>query len=220
VIVLDKSTNTVVKSLHGNGKGKATANEKQIYERLSANGGHPGLLHYHGPFETGIRLEFAPVDLRSYLQTPDRDFGIEQTIRWAKQIAHGLRHVHENNVIHGNLTCRNILLDPYLNTKLIDFASSSLDESPLLGVVTASHRYPGLTPSCKADIFALGSTFFEIMTDETPYAELTDNEIAARYAKGRLPKTELLGPMGHVIMNCWRGRYDSCEDVIRDIDGM
>jgi serine/threonine protein kinase len=104
---------------------------------------------------------------------------MEQRLRWARQITDTLCFVHSKNVIYKDLTCRNILLDAHLNAKLADFASSLLDGCPLLVAVAASHQYPGPAVSILGDIFALGSTFYEIMTGGVPYPEFSNKEIKA-----------------------------------------
>ena len=112
------------------------------------------------------------------------------------------------------------MLDVHLNAKLADFAGSSLDGSPLLVAVTASHRYPGPPLSILEDIFALGSTIYEIMTGGVPYPKCSDKEIKARYLESDFPNTKSLGSIGDIIMRCWQGQYNSCDAIIRDIDGM
>ena len=116
-------------------------------------------------------------------------------LRWAKQVTHALYFVHGKHVIHGDLTCGNIFLDEHLNVKLADFGGSSIDGSPLLVQVTASHRYPGQLLSVQGDIFALGSTLYEIMAGVVPYHELTEEEIEARYKKGTFPKQSYSGQL-------------------------
>lgn len=221
MICLDKPSQTIVKSPHGEENKDDIAIEKRIYERFSEHGGHEGLLHYHGPYESGIRLEFAcNGNLRSFLKKRAKDIDIERRLRWAKQITNALRFVHSTHVVHGDVTCGNILLDGQLNTKLSDFGGSSLDGSPLLVAVTASHRCPGSALSMQGDIFALGSTLYEIMTGVVPYYECSEEEVKARYSKGKFPETKFLGSIGDIITRCWHGRYSRFEAIITDINGM
>ncbi|KAH6712138.1 kinase-like domain-containing protein [Leptodontidium sp. MPI-SDFR-AT-0119] len=221
MVCLDEASQTVVKSPHGQENEDDIAIEKRIYERFSEHGGHEGLLYYHGPYELGIRLDFAcNGNLRSFLKKPGKDIDIELRLRWAKQIGDALRFVQATNVVHGDVTCGNILLDGQFNTKLSDFGGSSLDGSPLLVAVTASHRCPGPAVSIQGDIFALGSTLYEIMTGDVPYHELPEEEVEARYSKGEFPETNFLGPIGDVITLCWHGQYSSFDTIITDIEGM
>jgi hypothetical protein len=62
---------------------------------------------------------------------------------------------------------------------LADFAGSSLDRCPLLVAVTASYQYPKPAVSILGDIFALSSTFYEIMTRGVPYPKFFNKEIKA-----------------------------------------
>jgi serine/threonine protein kinase len=123
-------------------------------------------------------------------------------LRWAVQVAEALDFVHRCGVIHGDVNGFNVLLDRHLNAKLADFAGSSLDGSPLLIGVTASHEYPGPLLSAKADIFALGSTLYELMTESRLYAGLSDEMILDCYFKGKFPETESLGTIGGIITKC------------------
>jgi serine/threonine protein kinase len=170
----------------------------------------------------GIRLEFACNNtLRSFIAKENFPLDIESLqLRWAKQVTDALCFVHGKHVIHGDLTCSNIFLNEHLNAKVADFCSSSIDGSPLLVQVTASHRYPGPLLSVQGDIFALGSTLYEIMTGVVPYHELSEEEIEARYSKRDFPETKSLGLVGGIIMGCWQGRYDCVDSIVTDMEGM
>src|ERR1700722_6561546 len=120
--------------------------ERRIYERISEHSGHKGLLCYHSPYKSSIRLEFVCNNtLRSFIRSPTKDINIENLrLRWARQITDTLYFLYSKHIIHRDLTCGNIFLDEHLNAKLGDFYSSLLDRSPLLVEVTVSHKYPRL----------------------------------------------------------------------------
>jgi serine/threonine protein kinase len=135
--------------------------EQQVYERLADCRGHKGILSYHGTFESGIRLQYAPNhSLKSFVKKHDVDSG--QPLRWAAQIIEAVDFIHRAGIIHGDLTCANIFLDENLNAKLAGFARSSIDGSLILIAVTASHKYPGPLLSIKGDLIALGSVLYKI----------------------------------------------------------
>ncbi|KAI9046951.1 hypothetical protein LZ554_009026 [Drepanopeziza brunnea f. sp. 'monogermtubi'] len=104
-----------------------------------------------------------------------------------------------------------------LDAKIADFGGSSLDGSPLLIAVTASHRSPGPSLSIQGDLFALGSTMYSIMTGDAPYATIDEEEIRALYAQSKFAETTELGPIGHLITNCWQGRYHAANTVVAGI---
>ncbi|KAK3905293.1 kinase-like domain-containing protein, partial [Staphylotrichum tortipilum] len=106
-------------------------------------------------------------------------------MRWAVQIAEALAFAHQCSVVHGDLNGFNVLLDRRLDAKLADFAGSSLEGLPLLICVTASHERPGDVLCPEADIFALGSTLYEIMAESRPHAGLSETEIEQRYQRGK-----------------------------------
>lgn len=218
LVVLDKPSETVIKTPLHDDCSDLLLREQKIYERFTQRGGHEGILHYYGAIENGIRLEYAPNgNLRSFHNRNQVDG--KQKLQWAVQIAQALHFTHLAGIIHGDLTCQNVLLDAKLNTRLSDFAGSSLDGSPLLIAVTASHEYPGPALSVQGDLFAFGSVLYEMMTGKAPYTELADDEILGRYAKGDFPATESLHAIGNVIRKCWQGHYDGFEWVVGDLNG-
>ena len=81
--------------------------------------------------------------------------------------------------------CNNIFLDENLDARLGDFAGSSIDgETPLICYET-SHEHPEMAGiSIKSEVFAVGSTLYEIMTGSKPYKELSDQQIRNAYRQG------------------------------------
>ena len=91
MICLDQASQTIIKSPHGEENLDDIAIERRIYERIREHGGHEGLLHYHGPYESGLRLEFASnSSLRSFVRKHASDIDLEQRLYWARQIANTL----------------------------------------------------------------------------------------------------------------------------------
>lgn len=218
LVLFDKASQTVVKSPLGQGKADIDV-ERRIYERFKEHGGHENIVRYLGPYDIGIRLEYIHIyDFGGYIRANKVDY--EQKIRWAQQIISALCFVHARGVVHGDLNIFNILLDANLNAKLADFAGSSLDGSPLLVVVTESHRRPGDTCCVEADIFAFGSTLYTIVTGQSPYHDLSDYEIDERFVHGSFPQTDSLGPLGKIISKCWRDEYPDAKSVHKEIEGM
>ncbi|KAF2263958.1 kinase-like protein [Lojkania enalia] len=221
VVCLDPSTDTVVKFPHLDEHKEHIRVERAIYKRFEDRGGHVGLLRYFGPYESGLRLQFAKnYGLRKYIQDHGRNLSLEQRLRWCQQIADALAYVHSSGVIHGDLEAGNVFLDNNLNAKVADFAGSSLDGSPLLVAVTSSHRYPGPLLSKQADIFALGSTIFEVMCGRAPYNGSTDKDITDFFGESKYPETKSLGPIGDIVTGCWQGMYSSADTVAMSINGI
>lgn len=221
LVCLDSTSNTVVKSAHDAQTQPFIDAEKRIYERLDERGGHAGVLKYFGAHdESSIRLQYAAKnDLRTYFHHHASTVSMSQRRKWTTQIVEALEFVHRVGVVHGDLTCANVLLDEDLNAKVADFSGSSLDGSPLLVHVTASHAHPVYAGSVKGDLFALGSLLYQIVTGKPPYSGLTDRQIEDRYAKGEFPVTDTLGVIGNVIRGRWEGKYDNASIIVEDVRG-
>jgi serine/threonine protein kinase len=219
MVCLDAASQTVIKIPHDEIHFGSAQVERRIYKWFQYCG-HDELLQYHGSFDKfGIRLEYAPgFNLCSTL-SKRTVIDPNQRFRWVQQITDAVAFVHSVNVIHGDLTGSNVFLTKHLVAKLADFGGSSLDGSDLLVAVTDSHRYPGVLLSTHADVFALGSMIYHIMTGTAPYHSHSADEIEELFQKGEFPSTTSLGSVGQVITKCWKAKYDSAEDVRNDIEG-
>ncbi|OCL09452.1 kinase-like protein [Glonium stellatum] len=219
MVFLDSTSNTVVKSPLSERDRGTIKIEREIYERFTQHGGHEGLLQYVEPFGTGIRLEFASNQgILPYIRKHKSNISFEQRLRWCEELSCTLFYIHSNKIIHGDLKCNNIFLDGALHSKVADFGGSSMDGSGLSVQVTASHRSPGVLNSIEGDLFALGSSFYEILTGEAPYAGREEDEIRSLFSESKFPEaTTSLGPMGDIILGCWQGKYVTAHEVYTKI---
>jgi serine/threonine protein kinase len=219
-VCLDAASQTAIKTSYNDDNRRGIEVEKQIYERFEQQGGHYGILQYHSPYDSGIHLELAPNWSLSLYLGKHPEIRVSQRLYWARQVTDALCFVHASNIIHRDLNLNNVLLTKDLDTKLADFGGSSLDCSDLLVIITASYRLPGTLLSNKADIFALGSVHYHIITGKLPYQDLPEQEIKALFKEGKFPETNYLGPSGAVIRKCWQVRYKSVDNVLSEIEGM
>ncbi|OBT40931.1 hypothetical protein VE00_09565 [Pseudogymnoascus sp. WSF 3629] len=204
--------------------------ESRIYQRLPKN--HPRLLEMISySRDEGLVLEYMPEgDLATYLHGeeprtrlephlwPTRgsvDITPEQRLQWACDAAEGLQILHENGVWHCDVRTVNFLLDEELRLKIIDFEGSSLDGCKASSVEMMRFFMPRdmREPStAKTELFALGSTIYEIMTGKEPYLELKDDEVTALFMEKKFPPVDQL-PCGDVMMKCWLSEANSAEEV-------
>ncbi|KAI9723051.1 MAG: hypothetical protein M1812_001500 [Candelaria pacifica] len=203
--------------------------EKRIYERLTEDGQqHCGLLEYFGSISSdngntwGIRLQrtekgsLASFLLKSLLSIP-----LELKLRWASQLAAVLGYFHSKGVVHCDLGSHNILLDTDLNVKLMDFGGSSIDGSQPLVTCLTRNRPPWFDKTgadVKADIFALGSVLYAIMTGRAPLVDTPDRNIPDLYRSNQFPEVASLEVLGDVIHGCWMGSYETSNEVLGDIE--
>ena len=71
----------------------------------------------------------------------------------------------------------------------------------------------GVTISKESEIFAFGSTLYEMVTGSEPYAEL-DAMVERLYSLKKFPDTAELNMLGPVILKCWRLEYRSMCDIL------
>lgn len=93
-------------------------------------------------------------------------------------VTHGLCHLHkEENIIHGNLTSSNILLDEQTNAHITDFGLSRLMTTSASTNIIATagnlgYNAPELSktkkPNTKTDVYSLGVIILELLTGKPP----------------------------------------------------
>ncbi|OAA63565.1 Protein kinase-like domain protein [Niveomyces insectorum RCEF 264] len=119
---------------------------------------------------------------------------MRQRARWALEAADGLAQLHAHGVIHADLKPLNMALDAGLGLRIIDLAGCALLAQNKPPLCLESTRF-FLPRSMKAadnysvttDLFALGSSLYQIVTGYQPYDDLSDDEVEARYSRHEFP---------------------------------
>ena len=208
---------TVVKFPHGDAEDIALfQHEANVYERFETVRGQPkSLLEYRGKTSNGILLEYAEQGwLRGYLRGENPSPSSTLLFRWAEQAAEALAYCHANGVLHGDLNCSNLFLAQSLDLKLGDFATAAMDE-PTPTLYSSAYRLPNAeTTSIQTEIFAFGSTLFEMATGSAPFEHLTDSEIEGRYRQRRYPQPPHGAALEEIILKCWRLEFDTMDEVL------
>lgn len=110
--------------------------------------------------------------------------GPETIVNWPTRmsiaigIARGLNYLHvEENMIHGNLTSSNVLLDEKTNPRIADFGLSRLmtaaaNTNVIATAGTLGYRAPELSKlknaNTKTDVYSLGVIILELLTGKSP----------------------------------------------------
>lgn len=118
--------------------------------------------------------------LRDYLETQGSCISLSKRLEWAHDIAVALHSLHASNIIHADMKPENILRDETDKVYLIDFSESWIDGksgSSLESVRFFLPRDIKSDSTVQTDIFAFGSTLYEIMTGTRPYHDLADEEV-------------------------------------------
>jgi serine/threonine protein kinase len=137
----------------------------------------------------------------------------DQKIIWIKQIAAGLHHLHENQVIHRDIAARNILMSNKV-AKLSDFRMSrhiTVDKGitksevgPLRWMAPESIR--DRVYSSKTDVWMFGCCVYEILIQQEPHLNGDAIQVAIKIQNENLtpeiPAT-LDTKMATLLQSCW-----------------
>jgi serine/threonine-protein kinase len=176
--------------------------EAQVLASLN----HPNIGGIHG-FEEADSVRALVLELVEGPTLADRiaqgAIPVDEAVPIARQIAEALEAAHERGVIHRDLKPSNIKLRPDGTVKVLDFglakaleptsAGRDLSQSPTLtspamtqiGVIlgTAAYMSPeqakGKVVDKRADIWAFGCVFYEMLTGRRPYQGDTSQELIA-----------------------------------------
>ncbi|KAL5632169.1 hypothetical protein ACGC1H_000245 [Rhizoctonia solani] len=135
------------------------------------------------------------LDLYGLLRT--EAWTIEERYRICTQTVEAVAYLHKENIVHGDLKTRNILMSDEGVPQLIDFGCSIIREHSLRfrsstrGYTVnwvAPEILEGSHPTHGSDVYSLGMTILEIMTGEIPYAGLAGIwSVVPKIVEGTLP---------------------------------
>ena len=203
---------------------KATRNEANIYLILRR---HPRIAECIsiGPAREYVELQYYPNGtLRDHVAKYRCKISEADSKRWARQMIEGVEYIHTMGVRHSDLRLDQWLLDPAMDARLSDFNGSGFDGDPSLeilgskaiGIEETSHflpRDPEPDNTTASDLFALGSSLYELVAGQRPYEGLDDAAIDALYRNSTFPPVEHL-LLGKVITGCWMTEFASAQDAI------
>jgi serine/threonine protein kinase len=152
--------------------------------RVLASLKHPSIVAVHDHGRAGpwwfLAMEFVEgANLRTLMR--DRAIAPRQALALVAQICDALQYAHERNVIHRDVKPENILVDREGRVRILDFGLSKFGGEPGRDNLTRADQVMG-TPHYmapeqwerpsevdhRADIYALGVVFYELLTGELP----------------------------------------------------
>ena len=206
---------------------RALQAEIKIYKSIPPS---PYLVAFCGATDASLDLEYAPNGTvfefvrKHQFQTPTTPTIPPTTAPAciAIQTTQALAYIHSHDIIHCDLGSRQLLLDDKWNVRLIDFGGSSLNGHAGFGVENATHFMPrnvNAPSTVRTDLFALGSTLFEILRGgRAPYFDRGSEEVGELFRVGLFPDVEGCGsPWGSKILRCWEGGFESAAEILAEI---
>ena len=152
--------------------------------------------------------------LFEYLHIDKHAPPIDQSLAWASDVAHGMKHLHDHDITHRDLKSANVLLTSEWVAKLCDFGTAR--EMTHTTTTEKAGTYRWMSPEImrkavarinkKCDLFSYGMILVELFAHEVPYADLHDNvEVLLSVTRGERPPIPPTLPsyLHDLIKKCW-----------------
>ncbi|KAF8338280.1 kinase-like domain-containing protein [Cantharellus anzutake] len=155
-------------------------------------------------------------------------------------IASGMKYLHSESVLHGDLKALNVLIDDRGGACISDFGMAFIKmESSRTTAVRQNEKAEGtlrwMAPerldngglTREVDVYAYAMTCFEIMTDEVPFGFINENQIVRTVREGMRPKRpknslpDLTNEVWELMERCWAQNPESRPDfasILEDCD--
>jgi serine/threonine protein kinase len=209
---------------------EAVKNEAKLLASLR----HPNVVKFVGyavkENQHYIITELMSKDLRMYLKE-NVPLSLPLVVNIMLQIAAGMKYLHESGVMHRDLKADNVLINvvenesyisPSVQVKLTDFGMSKLNLNnsrfTTMGVGTAQWRAPEVFKDKQntekytnaADVYSFALVFFEVLTGEVPFANISNSQILGKICGGEMPilppDDYCPWPLSAFIRECWATR--------------
>lgn len=134
-------------------------------------------------------MEYVDGEELKHLLDEKVPFGVKQSIAIIKGVLRGLSSVHSNGITHRDLKPANIFISNQDgNAKIADFGIAKLDNSDMtqIGTIIGSPKYMapeqcvGEPVDARADLFAIGIIFYELLTGEYCFQGETTSAITQK----------------------------------------
>ena len=202
---------------------------------------HRNVVRIHDIGESdGIRfLTMSYVEGRSLLELLEQEGPVraERAVALVRQLADALQHAHDAGIIHRDLKPANILIADDGAAYITDFGvarSTDADGPTRPGAVVGTPAYlspeqvTGEPVDHRADIYALGIVFYEMLTGTLPFTGESHEELLAQRVTGHV--RDLSGSGRDVpryvraaVARCLARqpsrRYQQARDLVAHLDG-
>lgn len=128
----------------------------------------------------------------------------QEALQIMDQLLCAIIEAHKNNIIHRDIKPQNILVKDDGTVKIADFGIATVSDAVQLtqtDTVLGSVHYlapelaRGEMATFQSDIYALGITFYELLTGQVPYTGESPVQIAMKHMREEMPAVRSINPM-------------------------
>jgi len=159
----------------------------------------------------------------------------QEAVQIMDQLLCAITEAHKNNIIHRDIKPQNILVKDDGTVKIADFGIATVSDAVQLtqaDTVLGSVHYlapelaRGEIATFQSDIYALGITFYELLTGKVPYTGEAPVQIAMKHMREDFPSVREFNPtvpqaMENIIIRATAKnkahRYRSASDMYEDL---
>ena len=180
---------------------------------------HPNIIILWGiastKFDTYLVIELATNgSLHKFLHNEKKTPSIDQSLTWASQVAHAMKHLHDHNVMHRDLKSDNVLFSDKWVAKICDFGTARELTHTVTTEQAGTRRWmaPEILRAAEArinkkcDLFSYGMVLFELFAHEIPYADIKNEvDVEKSICGGKRPPIPSTLPLylHNILKCCW-----------------
>ena len=112
---------------------------------------------------------------------------VTQLLAWGAELAAAVAHVHSLDIVHGDITPSNVLIDRAGHARLADFGAAALTGDSSAGrpnahtpAWSAPERRAGAPPTAESDVYGLAATLLHVIPDEAAGVPRRTRRLLAR----------------------------------------
>ncbi len=163
---------------------------------------------------------------------------VQTVLNFTKQIIDGIKHAHDNQIVHRDIKPQNILVDENQTLKILDFGiAKALSETTMtqtnhvLGTVQylSPEQARGESTDNGTDIYSIGVVLYEMLVGKPPFSGETAVGIAIKHIQDPMPnatdkRSEIPQALSNVVLKATEkdkaDRYLAVNEMQNDLDSV